>query len=82
MVIGLSLGDVCALKAGQELEINGVVAVSVPIHWEGFFLQNRIFHYTKRYKQFEGKNEEQIYLEMKDFQSLFIDSFSVLQQYF
>ncbi|MFC5361671.1 hypothetical protein [Peribacillus frigoritolerans] len=61
-VIGLSLGGVFALKVGQELKINGDVTMSVPIYREDTFLQKRVFHYAKGYKQLEGENEEQINL--------------------
>lgn len=80
VVIGLSLGGVSALKVAQELEINGVVTMSVPIHREAKFLQKRVLHYAKRYKQFEGKNEEQINLEMQRLQSMSIDSLVEFQQ--
>ena len=79
-VIGLSLGGVFALKVGQELEINGVVTMSVPIHREATFLQKRVFHYAKGYKQLEGKNEEQINVEMKRLQNISIDSLVEFQQ--
>lgn len=79
-VIGLSLGGVFALKVGQELEINGVVTMSVPTNREAAFLQKRVFHYAKGYKQLEGKNEEQINLEMKRLQNISIDSLIEFQQ--
>lgn len=79
-VIGLSLGGVFALKVGQELEINGVVTMSVPIHREATFLQKRVFHYAKGYKQLKGKNEEQINVEMKRLQNISIDLLVEFQQ--
>jgi carboxylesterase len=79
-VIGLSLGGLFALKVGQELEINGVVTMSVPIHREATFLQKRVFHYAKGYKQFEGKNKEQINYEMERLQNMSIDSLDEFQQ--
>lgn len=79
-VIGLSLGGVFALKLAQELEINGVVTMSVPIHREVTFLQKRVFYYAKRYKQLEGKNEEQINLEMDRLQNMSIHSLVEFQQ--
>jgi len=79
-VIGLSLGGVFALKVGQELEISGVATMSVPIHREATFLQKRVFHYAKGYKQLEGKNEEQINLEMEHLQTMSIDSLVEFQQ--
>lgn len=79
-VIGLSLGGVFALKVSQELEVNGVVTMSVPIHREANFLQKRVFHYAKRYKQLEGKKEAQINLEIKHLQNMSIDSLVEFQQ--
>ena len=79
-VIGLSLGGVLALKAGQEMEVNGVVTMSVPIQREAAFLQKRVFHYAKRYKQLEGKNEEQIQLEMEELRHQPLDSLVEFQQ--
>lgn len=79
-VIGLSLGGVFALKVGQELEVSGVVTMSVPTHRDASFLQKRVFHYAKGYKQLEGKNEEQINLEMKRVQTMPFDSLVEFQQ--
>lgn len=79
-VVGLSLGGVLALKAGQELEVNGVVTMSVPIKREATFLQKRVFHYAKRYKQLEGKEDEQIQLEMDELHDLPFDSLVEFQE--
>lgn len=79
-VIGLSLGGVFALKVGQELDVNGVVTMSVPIHREVSVLQKRVFHYAKRYKKLEGKQEEQINLEMKLLQNMSMDSLVEFQE--
>lgn len=79
-VIGLSLGGVFALKVGQELEVNGVVTMSVPIHREANFLQKRVFHYAKRYKQLEGKKEAQINIEITHLQNMSINSLVEFQQ--
>ncbi|MFJ5790281.1 alpha/beta hydrolase [Lysinibacillus sp. NPDC093197] len=73
-VVGLSLGGVLALKVAQELEVTGVVTMSVPIHREAVFLQKRVFHYAKGYKQLEGKNEDQINVEITRLQNMSIDS--------
>lgn len=79
-VIGLSLGGVFALKAAQELEVTGVVTMSVPIHREAAFLQKRVLHYAKRYKQLEGKNDDQINEEMTHLQNMSIHSLTEFQQ--
>jgi len=73
-VVGLSLGGVFALKAAQELKVSGVVTMSVPIHREASFLQKRVFHYAKSFKQLEGKNEEQIHHEFIQLQQMSIHS--------
>ena len=79
-VIGLSLGGLLTLKAGQEMEVIGVVTMSVPIQKEAAFLQKRVFHYAKRYKQLEGKDEEQIQWEMEELRHLPLDSLVEFQQ--
>ncbi|WKA60251.1 alpha/beta fold hydrolase [Planococcus shenhongbingii] len=79
-VIGLSLGGVLALKAAQELEVAGVVTMSVPIQREAAFLQKRVFYYAKRYKQLEGKEADQIQLEMDGLHDLPVDSLVEFQQ--
>lgn len=79
-VIGLSLGGIFALKVGQELDVNGVVTMSVPNHREASFLQKRVSFYAKRYKQLEGKTEEKIDLEMKLLQNMPISSLVEFQQ--
>ncbi|MFJ7406851.1 MULTISPECIES: alpha/beta hydrolase [unclassified Lysinibacillus] len=73
-VVGLSLGGVLALKVAQELAVTGVVTMSVPIRREASFLQKRVFHYAKGYKQLEGKNENQINIEITRLQNMSIDS--------
>ncbi len=73
-VVGLSLGGVFALKVAQELSVTGVVTMSVPIHREATFLQQRVFHYAKGYKQLEGKNEDVINLEITRLQQMPINS--------
>ncbi|TWT26452.1 alpha/beta fold hydrolase [Planomicrobium sp. CPCC 101110] len=79
-VAGLSLGGVLALKAGQELEVIGVVTMSVPIQRKAAFLQKRAFYYAKRYKQLEGKDEDQIRLEMENLRHLPLDSLIEFQK--
>ncbi|ASN06397.1 alpha/beta hydrolase [Virgibacillus necropolis] len=65
-VVGLSLGGVFSLKIGTELNVNGIVSMSVPIRREIDVLHERVLTYAKRYKQFQGKSEEQITVEMSE----------------
>ncbi|WP_404276376.1 alpha/beta hydrolase [Exiguobacterium undae] len=73
-VVGLSLGGVLALKTAQELQINGVVTMSVPMYKEAAVLKERIFYYARRYKQLEGKEDQQIASEMAELDHLPFES--------
>ena len=73
-VVGLSLGGVLALKTAQELQINGVVTMSVPMYKEAGVLKERIVYYAKRYKQLEGKEDQQIASEMAELDHLPFES--------
>jgi carboxylesterase len=56
------------------------IFLTFTLHREATFLQKRVFHYAKGYKQLEGKNEEQINLEMKRLLNISIDSLVEFQQ--
>lgn len=79
-VVGLSLGGVLALKMGQELKINGVVTLSVPMDKEAAVLKKRIVYYAKRYKQIEGKEDQQIASEMAELDLLPFESLTDFEQ--
>ena len=79
-VVGLSLGGVLALKAAQELQINGVITLSVPMDKEAAVLKERLFYYARRYKQLEGKEEQQIESEMTELDHLPFDSLVDFEQ--
>lgn len=79
-VVGLSLGGVLALKAAQELQINGVITLSVPMYKEAAVLKERIFYYARRYKQLEGKEDPQIASEMAELDHLPFESLTDFEQ--
>ncbi|WP_251132439.1 MULTISPECIES: carboxylesterase [unclassified Exiguobacterium] len=79
-VVGLSLGGVLALKLGQELQVNGVVTLSVPMYKKAGSLQKRLLYYARRYKQIEGKEEQQIESEMEALRHLTVDSLVDFEQ--
>ena len=79
-VVGLSLGGVLALKTAQELQINGVVTLSVPMDKEAALLKERILYYAKRYKQLEGKDDKQIASEMAELEHLPFESLTDFEQ--
>lgn len=79
-VVGLSLGGVLALKLGQELQVNGVVTLSVPMYKKAGSLQKRLLYYANRYKQIEGKEDKQIESEMEALRHLPVDSLVDFEQ--
>lgn len=54
-VVGLSLGGVLSLKMGQELKVNGVVTLSVPMYKEAAVLKERIIYYASAISNSKGK---------------------------
>ncbi|MFD2924149.1 hypothetical protein [Halobacillus naozhouensis] len=56
------------------------MTISVPAHREVAVLQERVFHYAKRYKQIEGENGEQINLEIKRIQNMSVAPLVEFQQ--
>ncbi|MDI3234327.1 alpha/beta fold hydrolase [Exiguobacterium antarcticum] len=79
-VVGLSLGGVLALKMGQESQVNGIVTMSVPMYKEAAVLKERIIYYARRYKQLEGKKDQQIASEMAELDHLPFDSLTDFEQ--
>ncbi|WP_251137052.1 alpha/beta fold hydrolase [Exiguobacterium sp. s193] len=80
-VVGISFGGVLALKMGQDLQVNGIVTLSVPMHKETDSLQKRLFYYANRYKQIEGKEEKQIRSEIEALRHLPVDSLTEFEQF-
>ncbi|AMW98938.1 MULTISPECIES: alpha/beta hydrolase [Rummeliibacillus] len=64
-VAGISLGGVFTLKVGAEFPVKGVVSMCAPIKRkskEGLF--ERLYNYAQVYKKLEGKDENQIQIEL------------------
>ncbi len=80
-VAGVSLGGLFALKVGSQLPVKGIVSMSAPVQAkteEELYL--RVQNYAKGYKKFEGKNDEEIRAEMKEFEQIPMPSLTDLQQ--
>lgn len=80
-VVGISLGGVFTLKVGAEFPVKGVVSMCAPIKRkskDGLF--ERLYNYAKVYKQFEGKEPEQIEKELKELKSLPQDAIIEVQK--
>ncbi|MEH7237654.1 alpha/beta hydrolase [Bacillus sp. JJ1562] len=63
-VIGISLGGIFALNIGQTFKVNGIVTMSVPYKREISSLKGRLLKYARAFKQFEGKDEKEISIEL------------------
>lgn len=68
-VAGVSLGGVFSLKIGETFPVKGVVSMSGPAKEKGLDdLYKRVRDYAREYKKLEGKDEEQITEELKEFE--------------
>lgn len=80
-VAGVSLGGVFSLKVGAELPVKGIISMCAPVHEKNRDdLYKRVLNYARGYKKFEGKDEDQIELEMKVFEQTPMRSLKRLQQ--
>ncbi|MEC1180588.1 alpha/beta hydrolase [Metasolibacillus meyeri] len=80
-VIGVSLGGIFALNAGQQLNVNGVVTMSVPYKRDIDTLKNRVLNYALTYKQLEGKDKVQISHELDCLKASSFNSLLRFQEY-
>lgn len=65
-VVGISLGGVFALNVGQSFHVNGIVIMSVPFRREVNSLKERLLNYARAFKQFEGKDDNQLSDEIRE----------------
>ena len=80
-VAGVSLGGVFSLKLGIERPVKGIVLMCAPAEGKNINdLYKRVLNYAKGFKKFEGKDEEQIIEEMKEFEQTPMRSLKELQQ--
>lgn len=80
-VAGLSLGGVFSLKLGYTLPIKGIVPMCAPMHIKSEKLMYQgVLEYAKKYKKWEGKDEEQIQEEMEDFKGTPMTTLKELQE--
>ncbi|MBS4219425.1 carboxylesterase [Bacillus sp. FJAT-49711] len=79
-VAGLSLGGVFSLKLGYTVPVKGIIPMCAPMYIKSEeVMYEGILDYAKEYKQFEGKSEEQISQEMKEFQRTPMKTLKALQ---
>jgi carboxylesterase len=65
-VIGISLGGIFALNAGQTLNVNGIITMSVPYKRDVNSLEDRLVKYARAFKQLEGKDKNKITYEIRE----------------
>jgi len=64
-VAGVSLGGVFALKIGAEFPVKGIISMSTPAQEKNTDdLYDRVVRYARDFKQFEGKDKDQIDQEL------------------
>ncbi|WP_353626313.1 alpha/beta fold hydrolase [Bacillus sp. JCM 19041] len=80
-VIGVSLGGIFALDVGQKLDVNGIVAMSVPNKREVDSLKRRVTKFAKAYKQLEGIEEQQIKYELAELEKQPFTNLVIFQDY-
>lgn len=79
-VVGLSLGGVFSLKLGYTVPVKGIVPMCAPMYFKSEeVMYNGILHYAREYKRLEGKSEETIGEEMKDFAKTPMETLKELQ---
>ncbi|MDP4084030.1 MAG: carboxylesterase [Bacillota bacterium] len=79
-VAGLSLGGVFSLKLGYTVPIKGIIPMCAPMYIKSEeVMYQGVLEYAREYKRYEGKNQEQIELEMKVFEKTPMNTLQALQ---
>lgn len=66
-VVGVSLGGLLSLKAGEEIEgTKGIVAMSVPMDKDSDGINRRMINYTRNFMKFVGHSDEEIEEKVKE----------------
>mgnify|MGYP001770217836 CR=1 FL=1 len=67
-VAGLSLGGVFSLKLGYTVPVLGIIPMCAPMYIKSEeTMYEGVLNYARKYKQLEGKSNEQIEQEMEQF---------------
>ncbi|MCD7035709.1 carboxylesterase [Metabacillus sp. GX 13764] len=78
---GLSLGGVFSLKLGYTVPVKGIVTMCAPMYIKSEeVMYQGVLDYARNYKKFEGKDDEQIEEEMKDFAKTPMNTLAALQE--
>ncbi|WP_416151880.1 alpha/beta hydrolase [Salipaludibacillus sp. HK11] len=80
-VAGLSLGGVFSLKLGYTLPVKGIIPMCAPMHIKSEeIMYQGVLAYAKKYKKWEGKDEDTIEQEMDRFKETPMTTLTALQE--
>ncbi len=78
---GLSLGGVFSLKLGYTVPIKGIIPMCAPMYIKSAeVMYQGVLDYARKYKQHEGKTEEQIEVEMNEFKKTPMNTLQELRE--
>lgn len=80
-VIGVSLGGLLALNISQNMNVTGIVTMSVPYKGEVYSLKKRVLNYAKNYMQLQGKGNQQISEELNQLTAYSTNSLLQFKQF-
>lgn len=79
-VAGLSLGGVFSLKLGYTLPVKGIIPMCAPMHIKSEEVMYKgVLAYAEEYKKREQKSDEEIRIEMAEFQKKPMTTLKALQ---
>jgi len=78
--VGLSLGGVFSLKLGYTVPLTGIVTMCSPMYIKSEeIMYQGVLAYAREFKKREGKNEEQIEIEMEEYSKAPMKTLKALQ---
>lgn len=80
-VAGLSLGGVFSLKLGYTVPVKGIIPMCAPMYIKSEeTMYEGVVAYAKKYKQFEGKSDEEVKEEIEQFKKTPMNTLKALQE--
>ncbi|MEW9502091.1 alpha/beta hydrolase [Jeotgalibacillus marinus] len=80
-VAGLSMGGVFSLKLGYTVPVKGIVSMCAPMYIKSEEVMYKgVLEYAREFKKYEGKDDDQIEKEMKDFAQTPMNTLQALQK--
>jgi carboxylesterase len=80
-VVGLSIGGVFSLKLGYTVPVKGIVPMCAPMYIKSEEVMYRgVLAFAREYKKLEGKTDDQIESEMKEFEKTPMNTLKATQE--